>query len=42
MILMDIKMPRMDGVTAAKEIRKLGAAPAGRVPIIALTANADV
>ena len=39
-ILMDIKMPRMDGVTAAKEIRKLGA-PAGRVPIIALTANAD-
>ncbi len=40
-ILMDIKMPRMDGVTAAKEIRKLGA-PAGRVPIIALTANADV
>jgi len=39
-ILMDIKMPRMDGVTAAKEIRKL-AAPAGRVPIIALTANAD-
>jgi CheY-like chemotaxis protein len=39
-ILMDIKMPRMDGVTAAKEIRKLPAA-AGRVPIIALTANAD-
>jgi CheY-like chemotaxis protein len=39
-ILMDIKMPRMDGVTAAKEIRKLPA-PAGKVPIIALTANAD-
>jgi CheY-like chemotaxis protein/signal transduction histidine kinase len=40
-ILMDIKMPRMDGVTAAREIRKLQA-PAGRVPIIALTANADI
>jgi CheY-like chemotaxis protein len=39
-ILMDIKMPRMDGVTAAREIRKL-AGPAGRAPIIALTANAD-
>ncbi|MGH6957524.1 MAG: response regulator [Caulobacteraceae bacterium] len=39
-ILMDIKMPRMDGVTAAKEIRKLKS-PAGRVPIVALTANAD-
>jgi CheY-like chemotaxis protein len=39
-ILMDIKMPRMDGVTAAREIRKLSG-HAGRVPIIALTANAD-
>lgn len=40
LILMDIRMPRMDGVTAAREIRGLPGA-AGATPIIALTANAD-
>ena len=40
LILMDIKMPRMDGVAATKAIRARGG-DAGRTPILALTANAD-
>jgi CheY-like chemotaxis protein len=40
LILMDIRMPRMDGVEATRAIRALPGAP-GAVPIIALTANAD-
>jgi len=40
LVLMDIKMPRMDGVAATIAIRELEG-PKGRTPIIALTANAD-
>ncbi len=37
---MDMRMPVMDGVTAAREIRKLNRPDAKTIPIIALTANA--
>jgi CheY-like chemotaxis protein len=39
-ILMDIQMPEMDGLQASKAIRDIERERGGRIPIIALTANA--
>ena len=39
-ILMDVRMPEMDGLEAAAEIRALDRPDAKKIPIIALTANA--
>jgi CheY-like chemotaxis protein len=39
MIFMDVHMPEMDGYEATQRIRALAVPDAGRVPIIAMTAN---
>jgi two-component system, cell cycle response regulator DivK len=39
-ILMDINMPKMDGLECAKNIRALGDAKKSQVPIVAITGNA--
>lgn len=39
-ILMDVRMPVMDGLEAARTIRSMDREDAKRIPIIALTANA--
>lgn len=37
-VLMDIQMPELDGISAARSIRRIPG-PVGNIPIIALTAN---
>lgn len=41
LILMDVEMPDMDGLTATQKVRELDA-PAGNIPIIAVTAHSSM
>jgi len=40
LILMDIKMPVMDGIVATKKIREIESTSERHIPIVAVTANA--
>jgi len=40
LILMDVRMPYMDGLIATKKIRESGKSDCKTIPILALTANA--
>ncbi len=42
MLLLDLRMPEMDGMEAARHIRELSPENNGRIPIIALTASAAI
>lgn len=39
-VLMDIRMPVMNGLEAVRAIRDLGTEEAARIPVLAMTANA--
>ncbi len=39
LVLMDLHMPEMDGITATQQIRAL-AGPKGQIPVVAVTAEA--
>jgi CheY-like chemotaxis protein len=42
LVLMDIQMPNMDGITATSKIRAMGDKSKSNLPIIALTANTQL
>ena len=39
-ILMDINMPKMDGIECARRIREMGDEKKAKIPIVAITGNA--